>query len=150
MQCLLFHESYNLSIHRLSLRFFTELLTHYWRLEHGPDKTQYVSLQDYRENLQQIMHMVQPLLTPYGRTAADHAAQVRMFTCWTDLHTNFNTTYPDETISKTYFVNELHFSEKGNREVFKRLGFAINGMFDYDVLDKFSRWQDWHDLVYHA
>ncbi|KAI9912842.1 hypothetical protein PsorP6_005551 [Peronosclerospora sorghi] len=52
-----------------------------------------------------------------------------------DLHTYFNTTFPDETVCKTYFVDGLHFSEKSNKEVFKLLGITIYGMFDKVVLD---------------
>ncbi|KAI9909246.1 hypothetical protein PsorP6_014676 [Peronosclerospora sorghi] len=148
-------------------------------LEHGPDKCQYVSLQDYRENLRKILHMVQPLMTPYGQVLlitppcvidsvrhndrSDASAAKYAKVCVElaaaenvhvlDLHTYFNTAYPDEKVRKTYFVDGLHFSEKGNREVFKLLVIAINGMFDKDVLDKFTQWQlpDWHNLVpYHA
>ncbi|KAG3180017.1 hypothetical protein PC128_g15738 [Phytophthora cactorum] len=87
-------------------------------LEHGPDKVQYVSLKDYRANLQKILHT-----QCVGR-------QIRQ---------------------STYFVDGLHFSEKGNKEVGKLLGVAINGMFDKEELDRFNKWQlpDWHDLVPH-
>ncbi|CAI5718465.1 unnamed protein product [Peronospora destructor] len=36
-------------------------------LEHGPDKAQYVSLQEYRANLQKILQPLQPLLAPHGQ-----------------------------------------------------------------------------------
>ncbi|KAI9911871.1 hypothetical protein PsorP6_009452 [Peronosclerospora sorghi] len=120
------------------------------------------------------MHMVQPLLTPYGqvlqiappcvidsvrhndRRNVSAAKYVKV--CIEleasenvhvlDLHTYFNTTYPDETVHKTYYVGGMHFSE-----MFKLLVVVIHGMFDKDVLDKISQRSllDSHDLVpYHA
>ena len=66
-----------------------------------------------------------------------------------DLHTYFNTAFPEENVRKTFFADGLHFSEKGNKEVGKLLGIAINGMFDKKELDKFNKWQlpDWQDLA---
>lgn len=89
-------------------------------LEHGPDKAQFVSLQDYRANLQRILHTVRPLLAPHGqvllitppcvidsarhgdRSNASAASYAK--TCVElakaenvhvlDLHTYFNTTFP--------------------------------------------------------
>ncbi|GMF20591.1 unnamed protein product [Phytophthora lilii] len=146
-------------------------------LEHGPDKAQFVSLQDYRENLRQILHTVRPLLAPggqvllitppcvidaarqgdrsnasagkYARVCVELAAAENVHVL--DLHTYFNTTFPDESERRQYFVDGLHFSDKGNKEVAKLLGVAINGMFDKDELAKFNKWQlpDWHDLVPH-
>jgi len=68
-----------------------------------------------------------------------------------DLHTYFNTTFPDEKQRAACFVDGLHFSAKGNEEVAKLLGVAITGMFDKQDLDRFNKWQlpDWHDLVPH-
>ncbi|KAF1774958.1 SGNH hydrolase-type esterase domain [Phytophthora cactorum] len=146
-------------------------------LEHGPDKAQYVSLKDYRANLQKILHTVRPLLAPHGqvllitppcvidsarrndRSNASAAKYAKVCVELAaaenvhvlDLHTYFNTTFPDVNVRKTYFVDGLHFSEKGNKEVGKLLGVAINGMFDKEELDRFNKWQlpDWHDLVPH-
>lgn len=146
-------------------------------LEHGPDKVQYVSLEDYRSNLKKILHIVQPLLAPngqvllitppciidsvrhndrsnasaanYAKVCVELAAAENVHVL--DLHTYFNTTFPDENVRKTYFVDGLHFSKKGNEEVGKLLGVAINGMFGKEELDKFNKWQlpDWHDFVPH-
>ncbi|KAL7681737.1 putative SGNH hydrolase-type esterase domain, SGNH hydrolase superfamily [Plasmopara halstedii] len=146
-------------------------------LEHGPDKAQYVSLQDYRSNLRKILHTVKPLLAPngqvllitppciidsarrndrsdasagkYAKVCVDLAAAENVHVL--DLHTYFNTTFPDESVRKTFFIDGLHFSEKGNKEVGKLLGVVINGMFGKEMLDKFNKWQlpDWHDFVPH-
>ncbi|RQM09403.1 hypothetical protein DD237_007121 [Peronospora effusa] len=147
-------------------------------LEHGHDKAQYVSLQDYRTNLQKILQTVKPLLAPdgqvllitppcvidsmrdndrsnasagkYAKVCVDLATAEHVHVL--DLHTYFNTTFPDEHVRKTYFVDGLHFSKKGNEEIGKLLGIAINGIFDREIVDKFNKWQlpDWHDLVPHA
>ncbi|KAL4164215.1 hypothetical protein KRP22_004835 [Phytophthora ramorum] len=147
-------------------------------LEHGPDKAQFVSLQSYRANLQSIVQTVRPLLAPgghvllitppcvidsarqgdrsnasaakYAKACVELAAAENVHVL--DLHTYFNTTFPDESVRKTYFVDGLHFSGKGNKEVGKLLSVAINGMFDKQELDKFNKWQlpDWHDLVPHT
>ncbi|CAI5728113.1 unnamed protein product [Peronospora destructor] len=147
-------------------------------LEHGPDKAQYVSLQEYRANLQKILQTVQPLLAPHGqvllitppcvidsmrhndRSNASAAKYAKMCVDLAtaenvhvlDLHTYFNATFPDENVRKRYFVDGLHFSKKGNKEVGKLLGIAINGMFDKEELDKLNKWRlpDWQDLVPHA
>ncbi|RLN77597.1 hypothetical protein BBJ28_00000437 [Nothophytophthora sp. Chile5] len=116
--------------------------------EHGPDKAQYVSLDDYRANLTQLLHTVAPLLPPhakillitppavidsarhgdrsnesagqYARVCVELAQAENVHVL--DLHTYFNTTFPDEAERKTYFVDGLHFSTKGNQELAKLLG----------------------------
>ena len=144
-------------------------------LEHGPGAAQYVSLEDYRANLHKIVQTVRPLLAPrgqvllvtppcvidsarqkdrsnasaakYAKACVEVAASENVHVL--DLHTYFNTTYPDECVRKTYFVDGLHFSDRGNKEVGKLLGVAINGMFGKDELAHFNKWQlpDWKDLV---
>ena len=144
-------------------------------LQHGPDKTQYVPIQEYRANLQKILQTVQPLLAPHGQVllitppciidsmrhhdrsnaAAAKYANVCVDLATAekvhvlDLHTYFNTAFPEENVRKTFFADGLHFSEKGNKEMAKLLGIAINGMFEKNELDKFNKWQlpDWKDLV---
>ncbi|KAG6950985.1 hypothetical protein JG688_00013920 [Phytophthora aleatoria] len=67
-----------------------------------------------------------------------------------DLHTYFNTTFPDVNERQTYFVDGLHFSAKGHKEVGKLLSVAINGMFDKEELKRFDKWQlpYWHDFIH--
>ncbi|KAG3163973.1 hypothetical protein PI126_g5292 [Phytophthora idaei] len=105
-------------------------------LEHGPDKAQ----RSYTRNAS---------AAKYAKVCVELAAAENVHVL--DLHTYFNTTFPDVNVRKTYFVDGLHFSEKGNKEVGKLLGVAINGMFDKEELDRFNKWQlpDWHDLVPH-
>ncbi|GMF43369.1 unnamed protein product [Phytophthora fragariaefolia] len=142
----------------------------------GPDKIVHVSLEDYKANLRQILHIVQRLLAPHGqillitppcvidserhgdRTNAatgkyaracvelGETEQVHVL----DLHTYFNTTYPDEKVRRTYFVDGLHFSATGHKEVGKLLNITINGMFDKQDLKHFNKWQlpDWHDFIH--
>ncbi|CAH0517745.1 unnamed protein product [Peronospora belbahrii] len=144
-------------------------------LEHGPEKAQYVSLEDYRVNLQKILHKVQPLLAPkgqvllitppciidsarhndrsnasaakYAKVCVDLATAENVHVL--DLHTYFNTTFPDENVRKTYFMDGLHFSENGNKEMSKLLSIAMSDMFDKEERDKFKKWRlpDWKKLV---
>lgn len=144
-------------------------------LEHGPDHAQYVSLEDYRANLLQILRTVKPLLPPHAKillitppavidagrrgdrsnASAGKYAQVCVQVAQQesvdvlDLHTYFNTTYPKEEDRKASFVDGLHFSAKGNKEVANLIRVAINGIFDKEDLDRFNKWQlpDWHDFV---
>ncbi|RLN14948.1 hypothetical protein BBI17_007598 [Phytophthora kernoviae] len=145
-------------------------------LKDGPDKAQYVSLEDYRANLLYILHTVKPLLPPhskillitppavidkgrrgdrsnasagkYARACVEVAQAENVHVL--DLHTYFNTTYPKEEDRKACFVDGLHFSAKGNKDVGKLLCVAINGIFDKEDLDRFNKWQlpDWHDFVH--
>lgn len=146
-------------------------------LEHGNSHEQYVSLEDYRANLQKILRTVQPLLAPqgqvllitppciidsvrhndrsnassakYAKVCVELAAAENVHVL--DLHTYFNKTFPDEEVRKTFFVDGLHFSEKGNREVGKLLIITINSMFSEEELNRFNKWQlpDWHQFVPH-
>ncbi|RLN27404.1 hypothetical protein BBO99_00009589 [Phytophthora kernoviae] len=145
-------------------------------LKDGPDKAQYVSLEDYRANLLHILHTVKPLLPPHGKillitlpavinkgrwgdrsnASAEKYAQDCVEVAQAenvhvlDLHTYFNTTYPKEEDRKACFVDGLHFSAKGNKDVGKLLCVAINGIFDKEGLDRFNKWQlpNWHDFVH--
>ncbi|KAG7396908.1 hypothetical protein PHYBOEH_001552 [Phytophthora boehmeriae] len=144
-------------------------------LKDGPDKVVHVPLEDYRANLVQILHTVKPLLPPHGKillitppavidsmrhgdrsnaTTGKYAkvcvevAQAENVHVL-DLHTYFNTAYPNEEDRKQCFADGLHFAAKGNRDVGKLLNVAINGIFDKEDLDHFNKWQlpDWHDFV---
>ncbi|CAI5715181.1 unnamed protein product [Peronospora destructor] len=156
----------------------TVLIAIQLQMEHGPDKTQYMSLQEYRANLQKILQTVQPLLAPdgqvllitppciihsmrhndcsnasaakYAKVCVDLATAENVHVL--DLHTYFNATFPDENVRKRYFVDGLHFSKKGNKKVGKLLEIAINGMFDKEELNKLNKWRlpDWQALVPHA
>ncbi|KAI9915038.1 hypothetical protein PsorP6_007027 [Peronosclerospora sorghi] len=92
-------ESLNLSIQRLSVLLITP-----------PCVTDPVR-HNYRSNAS---------AAKYAKTFVELAAADNVHVL--KLHTYFNTTYPDETVRKTYFVAGLHFSEKGNNEVFKLCG----------------------------
>ncbi|KAF1775153.1 SGNH hydrolase-type esterase domain [Phytophthora cactorum] len=142
----------------------------------GPDLVVHVPLEEYRANLQKMLHMIQPLLAPggkvllitppciidserhgdrtnaaagkYARACVELAAEENVHVL--DLHTYFNTTFPDVKERQTYFVDGLHFSAKGHKEVGKLLSVAINGMFDKEELKRFDKWQlpDWHDFIH--
>ncbi|KAE8972702.1 hypothetical protein PR001_g26193 [Phytophthora rubi] len=142
----------------------------------GPDKVVHVPLEDYRANLQKILHIIRPLLAPHGKIllitppciidSERHGDRTNLATgkyaraCVElgetenvhvlDLHTYFNSTFPDEKVRRTYFEDGLHFSAKGHKEVGKLLSVAINGMFDKEELNRFNKWQlpDWHDFIH--
>eukprot|EP00644_Phytophthora_capsici_P002017 jgi/Phyca11/555583/estExt2_Genewise1Plus.C_PHYCAscaffold_740154 len=142
----------------------------------GPDLVVHVPLEKYRANLQAMLHMIQPLLAPHGQillitppciidslhhgdrsnASAGKYARVCVELAQAenvhvlDLHTYFNTTFPDVNVRQTYFIDGLHFSAKGHEEVAKLLSIAINGMFDKEDLDRFNKWQlpDWHDFIH--
>lgn len=144
-------------------------------LAKGPDAVQHVPLDEYVANLKQILHTVTPLLAPNGKillitppavidsmrggdrnnaSAGQYAhACVQLAQAENvhvlDLHTYFNTQYPQEADRKTYFADGLHFSSKGNEEIAKLIGIAINGIFDKEELDRFNTMQlpDWHKFV---
>ncbi|KAI9922601.1 hypothetical protein PsorP6_001852 [Peronosclerospora sorghi] len=113
-------------------------------------------LQDYQKDLQKILHMVQPFLTPYGQvllitppcvidsvrhndssnaSAANYARvcvalAVAENVHVLDLHTHTSTQLTlMKPFRETYFLDGLHVSEKGNKEMmFKLLGIVINAM----------------------
>uniref|UniRef100_K3WMD5 SGNH hydrolase-type esterase domain-containing protein n=1 Tax=Globisporangium ultimum (strain ATCC 200006 / CBS 805.95 / DAOM BR144) TaxID=431595 RepID=K3WMD5_GLOUD len=134
-------------------------------LVNGPDARQHVPLDEYAENLKKMVQLVTPLLEPKGKLllitppcvidstragdrtnaytgeyarACVQVAQAENVHVL-DLHTYFNTTYPQEADRKAFFVDGLHFSAKGNEELTKLLNITITGIFDKSELDRFNK-----------
>lgn len=123
----------------------------------GPDAHQHVSLDEFRENLAQIIRSLTPLLPPrakillitppavidsdrpngdrnndavgeYARACVDVASAEHVAVV--DLHTHFNTKYPLESERKAFFSDGLHLSAQGNGAVAELIEDAMNKILD--------------------
>jgi lysophospholipase L1-like esterase len=137
-------------------------------LPNGPNKNQYVPLDEYKTNLTTILTTLRPHLPPKakfllitppavidsqrgGKDRSNEAAGEYARACIDvanaenvavlDLHTYFNKTYPDEAERKTFFVDGLHFSSKGNEIVAKMIDVKIKAIFDKGEVDRFHQMQ---------
>lgn len=137
-------------------------------LPDGPNKNQYVPIDEFRTNLTTILTTFRPHLPPKAKfllitppavidsergakDRSDAAAGEYARACIDvgkaesvevlDLHTYFNKTYPDEAERKSFFADGLHFSAKGNEIVAKLIDVKIKAIFDKDELARFTHLQ---------
>lgn len=137
-------------------------------LPNGPNKNQFVPLDEYRANMTTLTRTLVArlpvggrllLITPpaiidsvrrdkdrsnaaageYARACVAVAAAENVAVL--DLHTYFNQTYPDENVRMTFFADGLHFNSKGNAEVAKLLGDKMKELFSKESLDRFHHMQ---------
>lgn len=137
-------------------------------LPNGPNKNQYVPLDEYRTNLTTILTTFRPhlppkakflLITPPAVIDSERGAKDRSNAAAgeyaracigvanaenvavLDLHTYFNKTYPNENERKSFFADGLHFNAKGNEIVAKLIDVKIKAIFDKEELDRFNHMQ---------
>ncbi|TYZ61940.1 hypothetical protein PybrP1_001382 [[Pythium] brassicae (nom. inval.)] len=137
-------------------------------LPDGPNKNQFVPLDEYRTNMTTLTRAFGARLPTGGRlllitppavidsmrrdkdrsnAAAGEYARACVAIAGAegvavlDLHTHFNTTYPDETERRSFFADGLHFNAKGNAEVARLLGDTMKKLFSKEALHRFHHMQ---------
>lgn len=137
-------------------------------LPDGPNRNQFVPLDEFRANITTLARAFAArlptggrllLITPpavidsvrrdkdrsnaaageYARACVELGAAENLPVL--DLHTHFNRAYPDEKERMSFFADGLHFNSKGNAEVARLLGDKLKELFTKEQLDRFHHMQ---------